>query len=656
MDRNSVIGLILIAVIMVVFSIMNAPSEEEIKMQKAQADSLQRAEDSVANLNKKVVSESKVNGNDSTVTVASNVYQEYLKQDTTKTALTAADSAKVDSIVAAKASAAHKSKYGIFAGAVEGKEEIYTIENDKIRISISSKGGRIISAELKEYTSYQNYKVKRHVPLRLFDKDSSKMTLRFFSNNVKLETSDFHFQPLSNVTKVIADKNKGELKFRLQADAPGKYIEFVYGLNPGEYHIDYKINMVGFEKEGLVESANLIWNMKPLSTEKLLYSERQISSIFYKYFDEKRSYLSEMGNDKIDLELKTNWVAFKTSYFSTVIIADKGIKKDGSSLEVLAMPSDKYIKQYIAELNISNEKTAKASIPLKIYFGPNEYEILKKYDNGMENIINLGWGIFGWVNKYLVIPIFHMLENFNMNYGIIILILTLIVKIIILPLTYRNYKSSAKMRVLKPDIAEINKKFADEPMKKQQATMALYRESGVSPLAGCIPVLIQMPILIAVFRFFPSAIQLRQQNFLWADDLSAYDSIAELGFSIPAYGDHVSLFTILMCASTILFTWMNSGQMDTGQMPGMKFMMYFFPVMMLFFFNSMASGLSYYYFISNMMSILIMILIKKYFIDENKIRHKIAEYKKRPDSKKKSKFQQRIEDMQKQRMNQSKKK
>jgi YidC/Oxa1 family membrane protein insertase len=258
---------------------------------------------------------------------------------------------------------------------------------------------------------------------------------------------------------------------------------------------------------------------------------------------------------------------------------------------------------------------------------------------------------------YLVIPIFNLLDSMNIAYWLIILLLTIIVKILIMPLTYKNYKSSAKMRVLKPEIDEITKKFKDEdPMKKQQATMALYRSSGVNPMAGCIPMLIQMPVLIAVFRFFPSAIELRQQKFLWAEDLSAYDAIATFGYDVPFYGDHVSLFTILMCASTILITRMNSGQMDSSAMPGMKFMMYFFPVMMLFFFNNMAAGLSYYYLISNLLSMVIMWGIKKYFIDENKLRAQIESNKLKPKSQTKSKWQLRLEDMQKQKMEQAKKK
>lgn len=652
MDRNSIIGLVLIAGIVIVFSIMNMPSQEQIDAERRLQDSLARV-DSIANTKKTIARET----GDNEVSDSSNAFNEYAQKlvaaDSTQKkqlVLTPSDSARVDSMMRAEAAARNNEQYGIFSNAAAGKKEYFVIENELLRVTISNRGGGIVSAELKKYHSYRDYVAKKDIALRLFDEDSSRMSLGFFVNSKRYTTDEFYFTGKA--------EGASSASLRLTSNDGKKYIEVKYSIRPGKYNVDYQVKTEGFANNEVNESLEMIWNMRPLLTEKHIPSERQVSSVFYKYVDEKRTYLSEYGDDEKNLESTTEWIAFKTAYFSSVVIAPKGIRKDASRVEVRGITSNKYNKQYNAFINMAAPRDVKDIKPLVFYFGPNDYDVLSDQGYGMENIINLGWGIFGWVNKWLVIPVFNMLEALNLNYGIIILLLTLIVKILILPLTYRNYKSSAKMRVLKPEISEINKKHADEPMKKQQATMALYRQSGVSPMAGCIPVLIQMPVLIAVFRFFPSAIQLRQESFLWAEDLSAYDSIANLPFSLPlGYGDHVSLFTIFMCVSTILFTYANRGQMDQNQaMPGMKFMMYFFPVLMLFFFNNMAAGLSYYYFVSNLLSILIMWMVKKYFIDEKKIRLQIEEYKKRPDAAKKSKFQQRLEEAQRQRAQQLKNK
>lgn len=647
MDRKSITGLLLIAAIVVTFSIFNMPDQKAIDAENRYNDSIARVEDSIANTKKKIAKE--------TLTPADSVKQTYLSAGVdTVNGVVKVDSVKLDSIGRVAVAMEEKiknDKFGMFSNATVAKGDCndVVIENDLIRVTLNCKGGGIASAELKKYKSYANYRDKKNVALKLFDKDSSKMVLVFTAEAKRLRSDDYYFTP-----KVEGNK----ATMTLTSNDGKQNLEIVYSLQPGKYNVDYVVRNTGPKTDEINNQMELEWVMKPLLTEKLATSERQVSSIFYKYIDESRTYLSEFSDDEKNIEAPTEWVAFKTAYFSSVIISPKGFKKDGGKIEVKNITSNIYSKQYSAFLNLSPTGNSKNIAPAKFYFGPNDYDVLADQGHEMENIINLGWGIFGWVNKWLVIPVFNLLDAMHLNYGIIILLLTLIVKIIILPLTYRNYKSSAKMRVLKPEIAEINKKFGtEEPMKKQQATMALYRQSGVSPMAGCIPVLIQMPVLIAVFRFFPSAIQLRQQNFLWADDLSAYDSVWDFGTSLPFYGDHMSLFTILMCASTILFTYVNSQQMDqSSAMPGMKFMMYFFPVMMLFFFNSMAAGLSYYYFVSNFLSIGIMWLVKKYFIDENKIRAGIEAYKKRPEANKKSKFQQRLEEVQRQRAEQMKNK
>jgi YidC/Oxa1 family membrane protein insertase len=637
MDRNSVIGLLLIAVIIVVFSIYNQPSEAEIKEQNRIRDSIAQLElskDSLLKENNKSI--------DST-TVRTEIITSALTDSLSPE--------KRDSIQKAAALESLKQQYGVFAHAANDEKKYYTLENEKIKIVFTNKGGRITSVYLKNYQSYRDYIIDKNniKPLQLFDEDSSVQSISFFLNDREYNTQDFYFS--TNAKRELNSlQGDSTIVFTLES-APGQNIQFVYKLKPNSYLLDFYIVTNGFANEKLSENLTLNWQMKMLSSEKLLSQERQVSSVFYRYMGEGRSYLSEMSSDSKKLEAPVNWIAFKQSYFSAVLISEKGIAKEGSEIAINTITSDKYIKEYIAGLNVSQPASNTTNYPLQFYFGPNDYHILKHFDNEMDNIINLGWGIFGWVNKWLVLPVFNFFERLGLTYGIIILLLTLVVKILILPLTYRNYKSSAKMRVLKPEVDEIGKKYKDDPMGKQREVMALYRKSGVNPLAGCIPLLVQMPVLLAVFRFFPAAIELRQQNFLWAEDLSAYDSILDFGFNIPFYGDHVSLFTLLMAASTILITRMNSGQMDTS-MPGMKFMMYFFPVMMIFFFNNFSSGLTYYYLVSNLMSLVIMWAIKKYFIDEKKILAVIQENRKNPKAQKKSAFMERLEQAAKQRQQQ----
>ncbi len=652
MDRNSVIGLVLIAVILVTFSIFNAPTQEEIDAARKKEDSLRKVQQTEMEKKdslKKLKNTAEIESNDSLDMADTTLLVE--NTITPDDSISLSENAKVDSIQKSRVVNKKKKKFGVFYPASIGKDSLIVIENEKIRVTLSTKGGNMVCAELKNFKSYTDYHEGNDRSLMLFDRDSSNLGLSFFVNDVPLETKSLFFEP------IISDKKGNKMvRMRTKTSDPKKYIEFIYSLPADSYTMNYEINVNGLAEEGVTESIELNWHSKLLSTEKLITTERMLSSVFYKYQDETRSYLSETSSDELQLLSKTEWIAFKQSYFSIVLIGDKPMSAEGSDISINTLSSPKYIKEYATNINISNGATNKLNSSYRFYLGPNDYNELVLFDNGMEKIVNIGWGIFGWVNMYLVIPIFNFLDGMHISYWLIILLLTIIVKILIMPLTYKNYKSSAKMRVLKPEIEEITKKFKDEdPMKKQQATMALYRSSGVNPMAGCVPMLIQMPVLIAVFRFFPSAIQLRQQSFLWADDLSAYDSIYNFGFDVPMYGDHISLFTLLMAASTIFITRMNSGQMDNSAMPGMKFMMYFFPVMMIFFFNNMSAGLSYYYFISNILSMAIMWGIKKYFIDEKKIRMQIEANKLKPKASKKSKWQQRLEDMQRQKMEQQKK-
>jgi YidC/Oxa1 family membrane protein insertase len=395
-------------------------------------------------------------------------------------------------------------------------------------------------------------------------------------------------------------------------------------------------------------SLTLDWKEKALSTEKYKDGETNASTIYYQFAEDNATdYLTEAGDQQETLEKKTNWIGFKKQYFTSVLVAKQGFTK--GNLETISLKgSKKYSKELKASLELPYTGSNATSYDFSFYVGPNHFQTLKAFDQGFEKQIPLGWGILGWINKFAVIPVFNFLDSLNWSYGIIILVLTLLIKVVLLPLTYKAYLSTAKMKVLKPEMDEINVKFEKEdPMKKQQAVMELYRKAGVNPLGGCLPVLLQMPILFAMFRFFPASIELRQKGFLWATDLSTYDSIYDLPFNIPWYGDHVSLFTLLMTVSTLLYTRMNSSQFTgNAQMESMKWIMYLMPIVFLGVFNNYSAGLSYYYFLANMMTFTQQAIIKR-LVNEDEIHRKIQEHKKKPVAKK-SGFQARLEEMAKQ--------
>ena len=388
-----------------------------------------------------------------------------------------------------------------------------------------------------------------------------------------------------------------------------------------------------------LDAPRLYWNISAPKTEKSKINQEQYTGFYYQEDNSKDVDYFFKDKKKREVDVDLSWVSFTQQFFSTIFIAKDEF--DGAGLTV-RNDNDKDIVKTLSFRTDINNGTNEYSI----YFGPNDYKRLKTYDKGFEEIIPLGWGIFGWVNKYIVINIFDFLmNNLNMSLGIIILFITLIIKLILSPLTYKSYLSQAKMKVLKPEVDKINEKYkSKDPMKSQKETMSLYRKAGVNPLGGCLPMLVQFPILIAMFRFFPSSIDMRQQEFLWADDLSAYDSIMSLPFSIPFYGDHVSLFTLLMTISTLMYTHMNM-KMSSAQMPGMKWMMYLMPIVFLGVLNSYGSSLSYYYFLANMFTFSQMYLMKR-FVDEKAIFAQLEANKKRPP-KPKSKFQKKLEEIQK---------
>jgi YidC/Oxa1 family membrane protein insertase len=638
MDKNSIIGLGLIAAILITFSL------------------LQNEPEAVVESDAKIENVVKTNTDVDSAAVVANV-----ANDTTNVASTVMNdslSALIDSITVAKNTNEANDSYGIFASNASGSEDYFTLENDKIIVTFSNKGARPVSVKLKEYQTYKNYlndSIEEIVPLELFEEDSSKFSLTLVPTNLDrpVFTKDLYFTTLAPNTVKVDDKGKS-ISFKLRTQDDNKYVEYVYSLLPKSYELNYTVNIIGLENE-LEPSLNLDWYYKGIASEKLVEQERQICGVFFKYQNTGRDYLSETSDDELNLSATTEWVAFKHQYFSSILYSKDGFSNINSRIAVKQSLDDNYTKDYFAELNISKPITSNTSIPLSFYFGPNDYNLLKTYKRDYEGLINLGGSFFGWFNKWLIIPIFNVLNRLDLQIGLLIILMTLVIKILILPLTYKNFISSAKMRVLKPEIDKLNEKFKDgkDPMKKQQEMMALYRSTGVNPMAGCIPMIIQMPILFAAFRFFPASLDLRQKAFLWAEDLSAYDAIASWEAHIPLlssiYGNHISLFTILMAVSTMFYTMMNNSTMSQPSQPGMpnmKVMMYIFPVMMLFFFNKFSSGLSLYYLAGNLISMGMMWGIKAFMVDEDKIRLKIEENKKKPV--KKSKFQQRLEDMAKQ--------
>ena len=627
MDRNSVIGLALIAGILIIYSIFLAPEPKEKPAQTSNQTDTTSAE--------KVEEEGKSEAAQERDTTEN-------EQESQQAGFTA-DETVEDTTYKAFKRREMMEKYGALAANMEGEEETLTIENDKFTVDLSNKGARITKVVLKDYVTYDS------LPLVLWDIKHADFNIPLPLGDEDVNTRDLYFDVEGSSTTLNGEDTQ---VITFTAGDGQERLELIYKFFGDKYHIDFEARFEGLsDRINTPERIKLNMSQVAYAKEKSPEQERNKSAVYFRTVDDGRDYLSDTDEDEEVVEEKLDWMAFKQLFFSVIVFTDKPFS-EGAMLKSKPIEEPGMLESYSAEMPLPLESVDNSSVDLQLYFGPNKYSILKTYGEEVDRIIDLGWGIFGWVNKWMVIPIFDFLNDFIQSYGIIILILTIFIKLLLFPLTYKNYLSSAKMKVLRPEMEEINEKYKDaDPMKKQQATMDLYRKTGVNPFAGCIPLIIQLPILYAMFRFFPSSIELRQKSFLWAEDLSSYDSIAQLPFHIPAYGDHVSLFTLLMCGSTLIYTMYNTNQMATTTQPGMpnmKVMMYIFPIMMLFFFNSFASGLSYYYFLANLISIIQMLIIKKLFIDEDKIHAQIQENKKRPGAGKKSKFQQRLEQMSKQ--------
>lgn len=532
--------------------------------------------------------------------------------------------------------------------ATTGTEKKIEVENDLMKVIFSNKGGKVASVVLKDYLTYQG------TPLVLFPDSASVFDMSFFIkqqfNNVQINTGDYYFVADSSFTPTFAaDETSKNLTFRLDVDSTA-HVDFVYTIYKDNYMIDFDVQFVGMENLLAQNQTDLefTWQNVGMQNEKGFENENNYTTIAYKYLsDESVEQLRTSTEDKSEtINSKVKWVAFKQQFFSSIFVA-KDDFQNGTLGYSTFQPGEGKIKTFRAKVSVPFTPQL-SEYNFNFYFGPNKFSVLKKYDDlHFERLIPLGGWIIGWINRWLVIPTFDTLGAHIANYGIIILILTLIVKILISPLTYKSYLSSAKMRLLKPEVDKLNEKYPkpEDALKKQQAMMALYKSAGVNPMGGCIPLLIQLPILYAMFRFFPASIELRGEHFLWADDLSSYDSILTLPFNIPFYGNHVSLFALLMAASMFIYSRINYNQTagSAPQMAGMKFMMlYLMPIMMLFFFNNFASGLNYYYLLSNIITIG-QTYGFRYIVNEDKLHQRMKENAKKPQ--KKSKWQQRYEEM-----------
>ncbi|NEM97520.1 membrane protein insertase YidC [Pontibacter burrus] len=517
---------------------------------------------------------------------------------------------------------------GSFANAATGTASNSTLENQNIRVTINSKGGQVEEVLLK------NYKTHQGEPLILFDKESNKTDIAFTTNDGKtIKLSDLYFTASDIIKGTDKDVSTQVITFRAEV-GNGQYIEQEYTLYDESFQVGYALNFHGLQNQ--VNSQNLIftWTDHIKQLERDLKQNRAKTTINFATVEDGYDHLSvSESKEQMELNEPVKWISNKQNFFTAGIIAEDSFA--GAKLESSVDPADTTIvKTLVSQALIPAKDVLNGRAEFSYYFGPNDYKILKHIGDDFEKNVDLGWGIFSWVNKWLIIPAFDFLENYIGNYGIIIILLVLYIKTILLPLTYKSYLSMAKMKVLKPEIDTIKERNDGDMQKTQMETMKLYNEMGVNPLSGCIPMLLQLPILFAMFNFFPNSIELRQEPFLWANDLSTYDVFAKLPFTIPFYGDHVSMFTLLMTASTILYTWSNN-QMNAQMQGAMKFYSYLMPVIFMFVLNSFPAGLSFYYFVSNMVTFGQQAIIRR-FVDEGKVRAKLEENKEKRKEKKKT--------------------
>ncbi len=615
MDRNSTIGLALIFLILVGTYFINRPTVEELERQ-------QHEQDSIAQLSIQRINDS------------------LKKQE-------AILAARPDSVKKTEDSLHTASQFGAFATLANGTDQKVILENEQIRLTISTKGGAPYSVELKPYKRALRPGETEKQPLILFEGTEQKLNYTFVTNqSQQINTSNLYFTPSDSMLVVNGDSAVLTLTASLDAN---HYIRQQYTLKKESQEVGYQLITAGFD-DILSRSANYLalnWRMEMPLQEKEVKTEREKTSVYYGFVNGDYDNIGVRDYKEESLkESALRWISFKQQFFNSTLIARNEKGFSDVNVATAQAGSDFHVKTLSASLYIPHEFGKLESFDMSFYFGPNHYQMLKATNYGLEELVPLGWGIFGWVNRFIVIPVFNFLNDYIGSFGIIILVLTIIFKALLFPLVYRSYISTAKMRVIKPEMEELKEKFADDPQKLQAENLKLFKKAGVSPLGGCIPLLLQMPILFALFNFFPVSFELRQQAFLWADDLSTYDSIWTFG-KIPIiefiYGDHVSLFTLLMTISTLIYTRLNNEISGiTGQM---KYIGYIMPVVFLGFFNSYSSGLTYYYFLSNVITFAQQFAIRR-FVNEDKIHALIQENKKKPV--KKSRFAEKLEALAKQ--------
>lgn len=634
MDKKSIIGIAVVALLFFGFAYFN--TQEQKKYQEEMA-AWQAYQDSVALATRPVVP------------VADSVALTAGGQDPEQ----AAEAARERRVAAL-------GEY--LAAARDGEEREFVVENDVMAVTFSTRGGQIRDVLLKDYTKYAP-RGERNIPVSLMDPTTARFDLSFFVknglNNVKVNTMEYVFTP--SAVETTADGARAvRMRLPISETAALEYEYLIYDTKTParDYLVDFDVRLVNMAAEMANQtSIGIDWSNTSYQNERGFKNENMYTTVAYRFPGESSIEELSMSDEERSKEITTsvNWVAFKQHYFSSVFIAPQNLSYADVGFTT-AQPGSGYIKDFSARMTVPY--TAQTTgYDFAFYFGPNEYSILKKVgdtdagdgDLYLERLIPLGWGIFGWINRWCVIPVFDLLRNYIPSFGIIILILAVLVRLVISPLTYKSYVSMAKMRLIKPQVDELAKKYPkqEDAMKRQQATMELYKKAGINPMGGCIPMLIQMPILIAMFRFFPASIELRGQSFLWAGDLSSYDSVLNLPFSIPFYGDHVSLFALLMALSTFGYSYYSYQQTASSQpqMAGMKFMMlYLMPLMLLFWFNDYSSGLCYYYLLSNLLTIGQTLIIRR-MVDDTKIQAIMQANAARKSNGKKSKFQQRYEEL-----------
>ena len=647
MDKNTISGIVLIFAIFIGFGIYNSSQQNKAFKKALSKAELSYAKGELEAARTEYINALKFNPNQTEVIEKLNKLNLKLGNASDKQLATfnPSDSlkTKVSNQIGTKAVDLDDTiHYGIFSKAIKGNNDFITLENNKLKLIISLKGGKVYSATLKDY------KTSDAKPLILFRGDSTLFGFNFFtSDNRAVQTNNLYFTSLSNQKSFIASNQPQSVILRLLS-SDDKYIEYKYTLAPDSYMIDFDVS---FKKmESIINTTqnrlSLEWKMLIPQQEKIRTNEESYSTIKFKNYQGSVDDLGLKQSKELvskDISTKLTWVAFQNQFFSSVLLT-KDYFLDGSFSSEKTESSTKHLRFYTSAVSIPYNSISSAPIAMKLYYGPNHFTTLKKEGYELEKLISVGKNIIGGINRFAIIPIFNWLGRSIKSYGLIILILTIIIKIVLFPLTFKSYQSTAKMAVLKPMVEELGKKFPnkEDAMKKQQATMDLYKRAGVNPMGGCLPMLLQLPILFAMYKFFPVSIELRQEHFLWATDLSTYDSILKLPFMIPIYGDHVSLFTLLMTASTFL-TMKMTGSSPGSDQPGMKLILYMSPVMIMLFLNSFSSGLTYYYFLANILTYAQNIISKR-FINTDAVLLTLEENKKKPI--KKSKWQEKLESIQ----------